>query len=70
MQRFDREYVSPHYMAFAYLGLGEKDEAFVWLERGCQERDLWLPLLKVDAVWDSLRSDPRFADILRRIGFA
>ena len=69
-QRSNREYVSPYYMAFAYVGLGEKDQAFAWLERACQERDFWLRLLKVDPVWDSLRSDPRFADILRRIGFA
>ena len=67
-ERSNREYVSPYYMALAYMGLREKDQAFAWLERACQERDFWVRFLKVDPVWDSLRSDPRFGDILRRIG--
>jgi eukaryotic-like serine/threonine-protein kinase len=48
--------------------LGDKDEAFEWLEKGFQER-AFMPFLKSDPGFDSLRSDPRFTDILRRMGF-
>ncbi len=46
--------------------LGEKDQAFEWLERSYQERDLgaWL---RVELQWDPLRDDPRFTDLLRRM---
>jgi hypothetical protein len=63
-----REYVSPYYMALAYIGVAEKDDTFAWLERAYQERDFWLRFLKVDPVWDSLHSDPRFQDLVRRVG--
>lgn len=49
--------------------LGDKDNAFLWLEKAYQQRASELIWLKVDWEWDSLRSDPRFADLLRRIGF-
>jgi hypothetical protein len=51
------------------LGLGEKDKAFVWLEKGYDERAMSsvFTLLKVDPIFDPLRSDPRFADLLRRM---
>ncbi len=49
-------------------GLGEKDQAFLWLEQSCQERAPYLSALKVDPPLDSLRSDPRFADLVSRIG--
>jgi len=51
-----------------YAGLGDKDEAFAWLEKGYEERSTPLYFLKVDPIWDPLRSDPRFNDLLRRIG--
>ena len=55
--------------AVIYLGLGEKDQAFAWLEKAYEERSLiFLSNLKVDPLWDPLRSDPRFTDLLRRIG--
>jgi serine/threonine protein kinase/Tfp pilus assembly protein PilF len=54
--------------AVIYLGLGEKDQAFVWLEKAYEDRELIsLTTLKLDSMWDPLRSDPRFADLLRRI---
>jgi hypothetical protein len=53
-----------------YVGLDEKDEAFAWLEKAYQERSWWLLLwIKMDPQVDSLRSDSRFADLMRRIGF-
>jgi len=63
-----RSYVSAYDIAALYAGLGQKDEAFVWLERAYQERSSWLVWLKVDPQFDSLRSDSRFQDLLRRIG--
>ncbi|MBK6313166.1 MAG: protein kinase [Blastocatellia bacterium] len=53
-------------MELAYLG--RKDEAFVVLERAFEERNSWLGELNVDPSWDPLRSDPRFVDLVRRVG--
>ena len=63
-----REFVSPMSRAFVYIGLGQRDQAFQWLERARQERDGWLAWLKVDPMFDSLRADPRFASLLRQVG--
>jgi serine/threonine protein kinase/tetratricopeptide (TPR) repeat protein len=64
-----RSYVAPYNIALIYLGLGDKDQAFAWLERAYQERSSFLVLYMTnDARFDRLRSDPRFADLLRRIG--
>jgi TolB-like protein/tetratricopeptide (TPR) repeat protein/DNA-binding winged helix-turn-helix (wHTH) protein len=51
-----------------YLGLGENDEAFAWLERAYQEQSNILQFLKVHPYFDPLRDDPRFKDLLRRVG--
>ena len=56
------------FVAQDYARLGDKDNTFIWLERAWTERAGWA-FLKVDPDFDSLRSDPRFADLLRRIGF-
>jgi serine/threonine protein kinase/tetratricopeptide (TPR) repeat protein len=63
------EYVAPLNFAKVYIGLGDKDQAFAWLEKGYQQRDFWLLFLKGEPTFDPLRSDPRFQDLLRRIGF-
>ena len=63
-----RRYVSPYTVAAIYTGLGEKDQAFKWLERAYDERDVWLMNLKVDPVFAKLRSDKRFQDPLTRAG--
>jgi serine/threonine-protein kinase len=55
-------------VAVLYGQLGEKDKAFEWLERAYAERSDGLSLLKVDPWYDPLRSDPRFTDLLRRVG--
>jgi tetratricopeptide (TPR) repeat protein len=64
-----RRYVAPYRLALIYMGLGEKDEALEWLRKGCEEHDLGMACLKVEAMADSLRSDPRFDELLRRVGF-
>jgi hypothetical protein len=49
--------------------LGDKDQAFAWIEEGYRSRDSLLVFLKVDPIFDGLRSDPRFTDLLHRVGF-
>ena len=61
-------YVSPIYRAFVLAGLGEKDEAFRSLEATYAERSPWMLFLPVEPEVGSLRSDPRFGDLLRRVG--
>jgi TolB-like protein/Tfp pilus assembly protein PilF len=63
-----QKYVSAYDFAVIHAGLGEKNEAFAWLDRAYDERTVWLTYLKVDPSLDSLRSDPRYADLLRRMG--
>ena len=62
-----QKYVSAYDIALIYVGLGEKDQAFAWLERAYEERCPTLEFLKVEPSLDPLRSDPRFADLLRRM---
>ncbi len=62
------KFVSPYFLATAYAGLGDKDKAFEWLETAYRERADWLAYLKVDPEMDRLRPDPRFQDLLRRVG--
>jgi DNA-binding SARP family transcriptional activator len=64
----EQRYVSSYRVAAIHLGLGETERAFEWLERAVEEHDAWLVWLKVDPVLDALRPDPRFADLLRRVG--
>ncbi len=63
-----QRYIPAYYLAFVYAGLGQKDQAFGQLERAYQERSDFLLFLKVTESMASLRSDPRFVDLLRRIG--
>ncbi len=53
---------------YVYIGLGNKDQSFAWLEKAHQERSNGIALFKVLPTVDPLRSDPRFADLLKRIG--
>ena len=52
----------------AYLGLGEYDKAFFWLEESYKEQSNLLQFLKVHPIFDPIRDDPRFADLVRRVG--
>lgn len=61
-------YVTPAALANVYLGLGDKDNAFVWLEKAYQERSNYLAYLKVFPLLDPIRSDPRFTDLVQRVG--
>jgi DNA-binding winged helix-turn-helix (wHTH) protein/TolB-like protein/Flp pilus assembly protein TadD len=61
-------YVSPYFLGGIYAGLGERDQAFAWLEKAYQERYPSMTLIGVEPTFDSLHSDPRFADLVRRVG--
>ncbi|HEY0322219.1 MAG TPA: protein kinase [Pyrinomonadaceae bacterium] len=63
-------YVLPYFRAAVYTGLGDKDQAFAWLERAYEERHPGLVLVNIDPRFDTLRSDPRFTDLIRRLGVA
>ena len=63
-----QNYISPYLIAALYADLGEKDEAFAQLEKSYQQRDAFMTYIKVEPQFDSLRSDLRFADLVRRIG--
>jgi TolB-like protein/DNA-binding winged helix-turn-helix (wHTH) protein/cytochrome c-type biogenesis protein CcmH/NrfG len=62
-------YIRPGWVAEFYANLGEKDEAMRWLEEAYRQHDEWLVTIKVWPRFDSLRSDPRFQDLLRRMNF-
>lgn len=64
------KYVSPAELAILYTALGDKEKAFALLEQAYAARDLQLQFLKVEPGYDALRNDPRFADLMRRVGFA
>ena len=64
-----RDEVPPSLFADMYASIGEKDLAFEWLERLYEKRGAGLVLLRADPVYDPLRSDPRFKDLLRRINY-
>lgn len=61
-------FVPPFYLALIHMALGETDDAFAYLEKAYEMRDSSLPLLKVDARLDRLRSDPRLTELMLRIG--
>ncbi len=66
--RSKQRYVSPYLVALVQTGLGERNQAIASLEEGYTNRDQWMIYLKADPMWDDLRSDPRFTDLLRRVG--
>jgi serine/threonine protein kinase/tetratricopeptide (TPR) repeat protein len=67
-QASTRRFISPFEIALIYLGLGQTDRAFEWLERAYRERSDLLVYLKLDPRLDAIRSDPRFKDLVRRVG--
>jgi DNA-binding SARP family transcriptional activator/TolB-like protein/Flp pilus assembly protein TadD len=62
------DYVTPYAVALVFTALGEKDSAFARLEEALRQRTHWMVWLNRDARWRSLRSDPRFASLVQRVG--
>jgi Flp pilus assembly protein TadD len=63
-------YVSAFDMATVFAGVGDSDSAFHWLEKAYAERESQMAFLNISRRTDPLRSDPRFADLLRRMGLS
>jgi len=61
--------VPPTYVAAAYAATGDKDNAFAWLQRACDEKDPFASVANAYPAFDSIRSDPRWAPLMARLGF-
>ncbi len=69
MERRTRDYVLPQAIALVHAGLGERDQAFNWLEKACDEHSHSVLFLPVEPMLDHLRKDERFTRLLQRVGF-
>jgi tetratricopeptide (TPR) repeat protein len=67
-ERSQQTYVQPSLIALIHVGLGDKNQAFDWLQKAYEDRSAGLLYLKVDPAFDSVRSDLRFVDLLHRVG--
>jgi tetratricopeptide (TPR) repeat protein len=66
-ERSNQEHIEPFYIAWVYAGLGEKDPALEWLQKAYEERSSSLVYL-IDPGFDSIRLDPRFTELVRKVG--
>jgi tetratricopeptide (TPR) repeat protein len=64
------DYVSAADIAMLHCALDQRDQAFEWLHKAVDQRSGWLGYLNVDPIWDPIRSDRRFTDVLQRIGLS
>jgi TolB-like protein/tetratricopeptide (TPR) repeat protein len=67
--RAHEKYVPSYWIAFVHVGLGDKDRAIEWMDKAHDERSAWLAWANVEPRFDILRDDPRFREILRKVGF-
>ncbi len=63
-----REHVDPEFPVAVYISLGDKEQAFAGLEKAYATQSAYISSLKLWSLYDPIRSDPRFADLLRRVG--
>jgi eukaryotic-like serine/threonine-protein kinase len=70
LEQSKRQYVSPYSFALIHIGLEDKDQAFEYLEKAFEQREDAMISLKVNPRFDSLRTDPRFQDLLKRLGLS
>ena len=68
LARSESRYVAGNFIAQVYVGLGRYDETFAWLEKAYAAHSFQLIFLRVDPTWDGVRDDPRFVDLVRRVG--
>jgi serine/threonine-protein kinase len=68
LERAKKTFVSPTKIAGRYAELGDNEKALEWLDKGYREHEKWMMTLNVDSSFDGVRSDPRFQDLLRRVG--
>ena len=65
LERSRQGYVPPYHIAIAYIGLDDRENSLAWLEKSFSENDAKIVFLKVDHIWDPLRSEPRFAKLMK-----
>lgn len=70
LKQSGQSYVSAYDIAVIYAGLGETEQALRWFDKAIEQRPFWLCWLKLDPRLDGLRTEPRFHDLLRRLGLA
>ena len=69
MELAQKEFVWPSSIAIIYASIKETDKAMEWLEKTYEQQEGWLPLLQTEPMFDNLRSDPRFQDLIKRMNF-
>jgi serine/threonine protein kinase/tetratricopeptide (TPR) repeat protein len=69
IKRSAQEHIPPTSFAYLYMGLGSSKKALEWLETAYIQRDVWLPYIYVDSPFDTVRTDPQFQGLLRRLDF-
>ena len=69
-QAAQQSYIPPYWMAALHAGLDHKERAFEWLEKGYDERDTLLAMITTEPIFDRLREEPRFRDLLKKMGLA
>lgn len=62
-------YISPIFMAMAYAAAGEKDLTIKWLEKAIEDRSGWVVEIPSEPVWDLVRDDPRYQELIKKVGF-
>jgi tetratricopeptide (TPR) repeat protein len=67
-QRYSNRDADGRDLAVAYAGLNDKDQVFAWLEKAYEERSHFLAVLRLEMVFDSVKSDPRWNALLQRVG--
>jgi hypothetical protein len=65
----EQKFVPPTHIAYVYNALGDREETFKWLERAIEVGDAKLVFLKIEPKWANLRGDPKFQEIMKRVGF-
>jgi len=68
LERSKQAYVPPYCVAIVYFALGEKDQGFIWLEKGYEKRDKRLTLLQSDPIFVDISTDPRYIALLNKMG--
>jgi DNA-binding winged helix-turn-helix (wHTH) protein/TolB-like protein/Flp pilus assembly protein TadD len=68
-QMSSKRFITAYGMALVYTGLGDKEQAFAWLDKAFAERSHWLMWLRLDPRWKALRGDPRFAELVGRLKY-
>ena len=62
-----KEWVSPSFIALICIGLGDKDATFGWLNQAFETDRAFLSVIKIDPLFDTIRADPRYHDLLRKL---